>query len=222
MLAVSTAYWRAECAGFADKIAYTLKDNLVMLSENVHMTYEDSILLTVDELLVFDKEKILPISKEELEKRKCGDFALVPIFKNGEVVAARIITNETTEYARLKALHVPHTHTKKEIFYGTPARRGVVQGIVKIVYKRSDFENFNKGDILVAPETTPAYVPLMRDAKAIVTERGGITSHAAIVSRELGVPCIISAEGVAHILKDGDFVEVDADNGVVRVVSRAD
>ena len=66
--------------------------------------------------------------------------------------------------------------------------------------------------------TTPDFVPAMKKAAAIVTEQGGITSHAAIVSRELGVPCVIGTKIATRVLKDGDLVEVDANKGIVRKV----
>jgi pyruvate,water dikinase len=66
--------------------------------------------------------------------------------------------------------------------------------------------------------TTPDFVPAMRKAVAIITDEGGITCHAAIVSRELGKPCIIGTKIATKALKDGDVVEVDADNGVVRII----
>lgn len=77
------------------------------------------------------------------------------------------------------------------------------------------------GDILVAPYTAPEYLPVMRKAVAIVTETGGITSHAAIVSRELGIPCVIGVHDVISILHTGDLVEVDANEGVVRIIEKA-
>ncbi|MDD1444202.1 PEP-utilizing enzyme, partial [Dolichospermum sp. ST_sed3] len=65
--------------------------------------------------------------------------------------------------------------------------------------------------------TRPDFVPLMKKAGAVVTDAGGILSHAAIVSRELNKPCIIGTEVATNILKDGDIVEVDADKGIVRI-----
>ena len=70
--------------------------------------------------------------------------------------------------------------------------------------------------------TRPEFVPLMKRASAIVTDEGGITCHAAIVSRELNIPCIIGTKIVTKVLKDGDEVEVDADNGVVKIIKKAE
>ena len=69
--------------------------------------------------------------------------------------------------------------------------------------------------------TSVDFIPLMTRASAFVTNEGGVTSHAAIVSREMNKPCIIGTKIATHILKDGDLVEVDADKGVVRILKRA-
>lgn len=101
---------------------------------------------------------------------------------------------------------------------GQVASPGVVRGMVRVVTDPSRSDSFNDGDILVAYMTRPDYVPLMKKAGAIVTNEGGITSHAAIVSRELGIPCVIGTKIATQVLKDGDMVEVDADKGIVRKV----
>jgi pyruvate,water dikinase len=77
-----------------------------------------------------------------------------------------------------------------------------------------------QGDILVSIATNPDIVPAMKKAGAIVTEQGGITSHAAIVSRELGTPCVIGTKIATKVFKDGDIVEVDANKGTVKLIDR--
>ncbi len=93
---------------------------------------------------------------------------------------------------------------------------GNVTGIVKVVGSAAEIGKVKQGDILVAGMTAPDYVVGMKKAAAIVTDEGGMTSHAAIVSRELGVPCIVGTKVATKILKDGDRVEVDTNKGVVR------
>jgi phosphohistidine swiveling domain-containing protein len=101
---------------------------------------------------------------------------------------------------------------------GQTAFKGKIKGIVRIVIKSEDFSKFTDGEILVTHMTRPEFVPLMKKASAIITDEGGITCHAAIVARELSKPCIIGTKNATQILKDGDLVEVDADNGVVRII----
>lgn len=101
---------------------------------------------------------------------------------------------------------------------GMIASKGKATGIVKVINKVSEFSTFQKGDILVSAMTRPEFLPIMEKAAAIVTDEGGITSHAAIVSRELGIPCIIGTQTATRVLKTGQKVEVDAVRGVVTVL----
>jgi pyruvate,water dikinase len=76
-----------------------------------------------------------------------------------------------------------------------------------------------EGDVLVAPMTTPWYLPAMKKAGAFITDEGGITCHAAVVAREFKKPCIIGTKDATKILKDGMKIEVDADKGIVRIIN---
>lgn len=105
-----------------------------------------------------------------------------------------------------------------EEVHGQVAMRGVAQGKVRVVLKKSEILLVQEGEILVTAMTTPDYVPAMRKAAAFITDEGGITCHAAIVAREFGKPCIIGTKIATKVLQTGDLVEVDADNGVVRVL----
>lgn len=99
---------------------------------------------------------------------------------------------------------------------GTVACKGFVRGRVRLVLKRSDVPLLKDDEILVSSMTVPDFLPAMRKAAAIVTDEGGVTCHAAIVSRELDKPCIIGTKIATKLFKDGDLVEVDAVNGVVK------
>jgi pyruvate,water dikinase len=101
------------------------------------------------------------------------------------------------------------------IVTGSPASPGIGVGPVKVLKSPKEIDKIHKGDVLVASQTNPDYVPAMKKAAAIVTERGGRTSHAAIVSRELGVPAVVGAEGALKLLKDEMVVSVDGGKGEV-------
>ncbi len=103
---------------------------------------------------------------------------------------------------------------------GTPASPGKAKGIVTIIKGVADLNKVRKGDILVAVTTHPDYVPAMQRAAAIITDEGGVTSHAAIIAREFSLPCIVGAHHASKSLKDGDKVEVDADSGFVRKMKK--
>jgi len=100
---------------------------------------------------------------------------------------------------------------------GQIAQKGKVIGKVKILRRRDQVDEVAEGDIIVSPMTTTDFLPAMLKAAAIITDEGGIACHAAIMARELKKPCITGTKIATQILKDGDLVEVDADNGVVRI-----
>jgi pyruvate,water dikinase len=102
---------------------------------------------------------------------------------------------------------------------GTPCCPGVVRGRVRVV--RDPRETLRSGEILVAERTDPSWVVLFPAASAILVERGSQLSHAAIVSREMGIPSVVAIRGLTSWLRDGDVVELDGATGVVRLVERA-
>lgn len=109
------------------------------------------------------------------------------------------------------------TSEAKVVVKGLSAgRRGYGVGIAKIVLNPEDAQdNMKKGDILVTDMTNPDFVPFMKIASAIVTDKGGITSHAAIVSRELSIPCVVGTETATQVMKAGKEYTVDSQNGIV-------
>ena len=107
---------------------------------------------------------------------------------------------------------------EKIILKGIAASNGVVEGIVRVVKGVKDVSNFQKGDILVAEITEPSMVIMMNKAAAIVTDKGGLTSHPAIVSRELGIPCVVATKTATQVLKDGIKIKVDGAKGEVYLI----
>ncbi len=100
-------------------------------------------------------------------------------------------------------------------FKGMAACTGIAIGKVRVCTSLQAIQDFKEGEVLVASMTRPEYLPAMKKACAIVTDEGGITCHAAIVSRELGIPCIIGTKIATKTLQDGDTVEVKANHGLV-------
>lgn len=107
---------------------------------------------------------------------------------------------------------------KTNLIKGSIAHPGSARGRVRIIETAKDFSKMKKGDILVAHMTRPEYMPVIKLAGAIVTDEGGITCHAAVVSREFKIPCIIGTQTASSLLKDGDLVEVDARRGIVKKI----
>lgn len=101
------------------------------------------------------------------------------------------------------------------VLSGSPASPGIGTGCVRILKSPKEIEKVKKGDVLVAPMTSPDYVPAMKKSAAIITDEGGQTSHAAIVSRELGIPCIVGTKNATKTFKDGQIVTVNGESGQV-------
>jgi len=167
--------------------------------------------LTKELPMVLDKS----LSVDVLKKRR--DSGVLFIHKNGKLQET-IVGNVAESF--LAKLQISENNGASEIF-GTVASKGKAVGKIRIVVSAKNINNVEDGEILVAPMTRPEHITGMKKASAIITDDGGITSHAAIISRELGIPCIIGTKIATQVLHDGDLVEVDADNGVVRILERA-
>jgi len=171
------------------------------------------------------------LTKEEQARQKITDEDILFLAKIGKTLEKHYDFPQDVEWAKEKGkIYIvqtrPVTTTKKvakavhdidaaAILTGAPASPGVASGPVKIVPDPSQIDKVLQGDILVAEMTTPDFVPAMKRAAAIVTDRGGRTAHAAIVSRELGIPCVVGCEKATAILKDGQIITVDGSSGKV-------
>jgi len=98
---------------------------------------------------------------------------------------------------------------------GLPASPGIAFGRARVILDVKEAKDFKKGDILVTRMTDPDWVPIMKIASAIVTDEGGMTSHAAIVSRELGIPAVVGTGNATKVIKDGQEITVDAIRGII-------
>jgi phosphohistidine swiveling domain-containing protein len=155
-------------------------------------------------------------SKSELEKliqdRRQGS---IYITHKGEL---SILIGEEAEKLREQIF----TKVQSSNLKGQVASRGktsIVRGVVRVVMQSAEIDKVQVGEILVTAMTTPEYVPAMRKVIAVLTDEGGVTCHAAIVSRELGIPAVIAIGNATKVLKDGDLVEVDAEKGIVTKLS---
>lgn len=123
----------------------------------------------------------------------------------------------------------PHGVKKRESakIIGTIANYGKVTAKIRVVKVKDlgtfnhDSRAFQNGEILVTTMTSPLMVPIVKKASGIISDEGGITSHAAVVAREFNIPCIVGTHGASSLLKTGDVVEVDANKGIVRILKRA-
>ena len=181
--------------------------------------------IPVEELRAYKISEITDLfNGSKLDEKTIKDRASAFIMSsNGET-----LTYFEGEVARTLILEFLTTEIKTEReLRGVIANSGIAKGRIKIIppdyyfdfskLKRI-FEDMERGDILVAETTSPELMPACQKAGAIITNQGGLLSHAAIVSREMNIPCIVGIENATEILKEGDKVEVDGNNGVVRVL----
>jgi len=174
----------------------------------------------------------IDLTPQEQEGQKITDAEIIFLARIGKKLEDHYGSAQDVEWAREKGeIFIVQTRpvtTIKEatagetveidapvLLTGSPASPGVAYGTVKIVPDPSQIDKVLKGDVLVAEMTTPDFVPAMKRAAAIVTDRGGRTAHAAIVSRELGIPCIVGAENATSTLKNGQVITVDGSKGKV-------
>ncbi len=134
--------------------------------------------------------------KEELEKLSAVDL----IIDDKPLYSSPIISNKNS---KIKGLGVSS---------------GSAKGVAKIVHNPQDGISLKQGDILVAPSTDPAWTPLFLNVSAIVMETGGQLSHGAIVAREYGIPAVVNVKGLFNIIKDGESIIVNGDNGDIEKI----
>ncbi|MBL7124667.1 MAG: phosphoenolpyruvate synthase [Dehalococcoidales bacterium] len=171
------------------------------------------------------------LTPEEQAQQKISDDDIITLAKLGKQLEDHYQFPQDIEWAKEdKTIFIVQTRpvtTIKEItevapeitapvlLSGAPASPGIASGPVKIIPDASQINKVKDGDILVAEMTTPDFVPAMKRAAAIVTDRGGRTAHAAIVSRELGIPCVVGAGQATSILTDGQIISVDGSTGKI-------
>lgn len=124
-----------------------------------------------------------------------------------------VTTTLKTENRKQKT--VEEGKEEKPILIGQPASPGIGTGLVKIISSAKEINKIKKGDVLVTRMTTPDFVPVMKKVNAIVTDEGGQTSHAAIVSRELGIPCVVGTKEATKVLKNENLITVNGSTGEI-------
>lgn len=149
-------------------------------------------------------------SKNELEKRYKSYF-----FGNNQLFVS---STKSQVAKKLDINFVEETFKKAKQLKGSPAQLGYAKGFVRRLMGHRQISLLREGEILISPMTIPDFVPAMKKAAAFVTDEGGILCHAAIVAREMKKPCIVGTKFATRIFKDGDYVEVDATKGTVKLI----
>ncbi|MBI4993257.1 MAG: hypothetical protein HZC26_03960 [Candidatus Magasanikbacteria bacterium] len=156
-----------------------------------------------------------PLPNETEMKRRFVNYAM--LVRNSETT----LITDPDEIKKLEREYFVDVAKAEEIRGKMACLGGIIRGKAKICLDKSEISKVERGDILVAQFTTPDFVQAMEKAAAVVADQGGLSSHAAIVSRELGVPCVIATMNGTRIIHDNDLLEIDAQKGVVKIVERA-
>jgi len=180
--------------------------------------------ISIDDLFSYSTDEVFALyNGQKVDKTVLDDRRTAYVF----LATDSQITTLQGEKAKAFIFDFLSEEEAKEELKGTVANPGKVIGKVKVLrYGPEEFDKVSgfiaemeKGDILVAETTSPEITSACKKASAILTNQGGLLSHAAIVSRELGIPCIVGFGNITKALKDGDLVEVDAERGVVKKIS---
>lgn len=203
---------------YLNKIFLSNKSQLNTIVEKLSKHFE----VSIDDLNAYSTREILKL----VEGQKIDDVVLqkrrnahIVHTKEGDIV--EIIGDEA-----LEAINSILNQSDKTELKGQIASKGVVRARARVFnFKLDEFdklyelvEQMQEGEVLVAETTEPSIIMACNKASAIVTNQGGMMSHAAIVSRELKIPCIVGTGNATSVIKTGDMVEVDANNGIVRII----
>ncbi len=169
---------------------------------------DDIVFLTFKEILTSKERARSVVSPVEL---KCRKNFFATFVHDGEM---ELVSGQAWK-RNIGALSF-HQHRPRTAIRGTPAFTGRTRGRVAVVLSAADVGSVKRGDILIAVMTFPHYIAAMEKAAAFVTDEGGILCHAAIIAREMKKPCVIGTKIATQVLKNGDRVEVDATNGIVK------
>jgi len=198
LLKLRTRKWEIMCYGTS------LFRKFILMHFPDEIIYDNLLNLRISEVLDLVDGKY-----SKIDKAKGREYFDLEITENDVVLTIRNKKETKTEQLDIKEIK------------GATAQPVKVIGIIKVVMGHTQGYKVEPGDILVTKMSTPDFLPAMKKAAAFVTDIGGITSHAAIVSREMGKPCIIGTKIATKVLRDGMLVEVDAEKGIVKVLEKA-
>jgi phosphohistidine swiveling domain-containing protein len=208
-IAKELVYFRTYRTDTINQVAFCMQPLLEQVAEYLRITHEAVTSLTVDELLTGR----IP-AEEVLERRTQNYFSMT------NPGGLPVMVDDPDEIAILVQEHLLVVEVEEGHLKGNTAYKGLVCGKVRLLRSKQDIAKVQKGEILVTTMTTPNMIPAMEKAVGFVTDEGGITCHAAIIAREMKKPCVIATKVATKVLKDGDMIELDADNGIVRIFEK--
>lgn len=208
-------FLRTYTTEYSDKLFYTGRHTIFKeITQRTNVVDSDLIMLTDIEILdIINSGTMSPEISSILKDRKKG-FAMIWI----DGIVTTVFGDESIDIQNEIAKEfktTDDTYDNDDIIIGDIANKGKAKGIAKILTSYNDVYKVQKGDIIVATMTTPDYIFAMEKAAGFITDEGGITCHAAILSREFNVPCIVGTIDATKKIKNGDLIEIDAYNGKI-------
>lgn len=173
----------------------------------------DITLVSYEEMINFLKNEEVVVKKVIDERKEA--WAVLSIDGQISIISGKKSVLEVVDKYDIE--DVKQQVSKKQV-KGQAACLGKATGKAKIIKNIREFSKIKQGDVLITPMTTPDYVPVMKKVAAIVTDEGGVTCHAAIVSREFNIPCIVGTGNATKVFTDGDLLEVDANSGIAKII----
>ncbi len=210
--------YTTECS---DHIFYKARHSLFKeISQRCGIDNNDLIMLGINEIVdVLNNNCRITSEVLELIKSRKSAFSIlwidgdVSIYLNEEALT---LQSEIGKVYKVNDNNI--AENSDNIIKGMSANKGKVTGKAKVLLEYEDIFEVEKGDIIVATMTTPDYVAAMEKAIGFITDEGGITCHAAIISREFNVPCIVGTNNATSKIKSGQLIELDAYNGVITII----
>lgn len=207
-------YLRTQRGDFIHESAARVRPLMQKIADDLNVTYLELINLSAPEIaraLNGDDNY-----RRHIENRNNNFLIFHDWQRNGTVLEGKEVDSyvDTHPFLRVKTKNVSE-------FFGKIGYKGNVSGVAKLVKLNTDIHKVNAGDIIFTTMTTSNLMPALEKAAAFITDEGGITCHAAIIAREMKKPCVIGTKIATRVLRDGDEVEVNANDGVVKILKRA-
>jgi pyruvate,water dikinase len=203
------------------------KTNCVMVINELRMAFYEYGRRLVERGLIEDVEQVFMVTDSELDQLRADPEAFRGVIADRWAQYKRLFDHEPVFVVngRVPGLdEMTHRHSKQvataaagDVLRGAAGSGGVATGRARVVRDAGDPVGLEPGDVLIAPQTDPSWVPLFVPAAAVVVNVGAMGSHAMIVSRELGIPCVVSVADATDMIPDGAIVTVDGNAGTVSV-----
>ncbi len=207
-----SVYYRTARLEWMNKACFIVRPLLEDASNILKIKFDDIIYLLPEEIInLLNEGQLTKDILKVIEERRKG-YAYISDNKNEYILA---VNKELEKWK--KRFSKEHD---ENLIKGIVVYKGEAKGRAAIVKDRSELNKVERGDILVTRLTTPDFIIAMKKAIGIVTDLGGVTSHAAVTSRELKIPCIVGTKNATKIIKDGDIIELDTIDGSVRILEK--